>query len=372
MLYSCQQYRNQNKYLIKVLGNLELIHSASYLNTVISYTPGNDSPNFVQKRYYKELSNPYDTTIGSNFSYFDPFDTSVNFDWSDKMIVIDSFKLNTLPFRPVTPPFFNLTKSIIEYALETNDSISLKIESYGDSLLFSLVIYGGKQVEFFGKPYYIDNPYRPIDGESKYFIWISKSDDLPFKLRREMSYDIYEFICSDVKLNPNYPKVFAVSDYFPDDFTISYKRMQPFAQVNMQGKHAPDWTLHDAENKSFSLKDFNSKVLMIKFTGIGCGPCNASIPFIKKLVNEYKAKSFEFISIETWSNNPAVIKNYCNNNGLNFKYLISTNDVVRNYNAEAVPVFFIIDEKRVIRKVIRGYREGTTDQEIIKTLNELI
>jgi len=37
-----------------------------------------------------------------------------------------------------------------------------------------------------------------------------------------------------------------------------------------------------------------------------------------------------------------------------------------------VPAFSILDENRIIRKVILGYGEGTTDKEIRDAINELI
>jgi hypothetical protein len=55
-------------------------------------------------------------------------------DTNIKTFEIDSFKTNTLPFRPIGPPFFNYTKNIIKYALETNDSISTQLQDFGDSL----------------------------------------------------------------------------------------------------------------------------------------------------------------------------------------------------------------------------------------------
>ena len=44
-----------------------------------------------------------------------------------------------------------------------------------------------------------------------------------------------------------------------------------------------------------------------------------------------------------------------------------------NYCLEkAAPVFFILDEKRVIRKGFRGYGEGSTDKEIREAIKELL
>ena len=69
----------------------------------------------------------------------------------------------------------------------------------------------------------------------------------------------------------------------------------------LTGKKALDWILTDSENNSVALKDFKSKVLMIEFTGIGCGPCHSAIPFLKQLVTDYKITDFELTGIEAWS-----------------------------------------------------------------------
>jgi hypothetical protein len=50
----------------------------------------------------------------------------------------------------------------------------------------------------------------------------------------------------------------------------------------------------------------------------------------------------------------------------------STDDVTRRYQIQAVPVFYILDENRVIRKIVRGYGKETTDKEIREAIEELL
>jgi hypothetical protein len=87
---------------------------------------------------------------------------------------------------------------------------------------------------------------------------------------------------------------------------------------------------------------------------------------------KYKLKDFEFISIETWSKNIDGIKKYYNSNGLNYKFLLSNEEITKDYQIRGVPVFYILDENRVIRKIIWGYGKGTTDKEIKDAIDELI
>jgi thiol-disulfide isomerase/thioredoxin len=111
---------------------------------------------------------------------------------------------------------------------------------------------------------------------------------------------------------------------------------------------------------------------MIQFSGIGCGPCHMSIPFLKQLKTEFRNLDFEFVSIETWSDNIEGIKRYQKNNALNYMFLISNKEVSKNYQVEGVPAFYILDKDRVIRKIIVGYEKGTTDKEIKDVINDLI
>jgi thiol-disulfide isomerase/thioredoxin len=111
---------------------------------------------------------------------------------------------------------------------------------------------------------------------------------------------------------------------------------------------------------------------MIEFMGIGCAPCHSAIPFLKQLATEYSIKDFELVSIETWSQNSDALKRYKDNNKLNYTTLVSTNDLKKIYNAESVPVFYILDKERVIRKTIKGYGKETTAKEIRDAIKELM
>jgi thiol-disulfide isomerase/thioredoxin len=380
---SCKENISKDDYLRKVLTNLDQIKSATYFSTSSASAPG-DTLKFVTYKYYnKEYTNPSDTFIGSTFAWFLSEDTTKMYYFYDGLaqayidtemetVQIDSFQTNRLPFRPIGPPFFNYTKSIIKYALETKDSISTQLKDFGDSVLFSLAIYGDSQVEFFGKPVYNKNPYGTGEEISKYDIWIYKSNDLPCWYKRNLSHSTSWEATKNVKINNTSIEDFIPSNYFPPDYKIPGRGKGESIKIDLTGKIAPEWTLKDFDGNPVALKDLRSKILIIEFTGIGCGPCHASIPFLKSLMTDYKSEIFELVSIETWSKNIEGIKRYYINNNLNYKYLISSNEVVKDYQVRAVPTLFILDKDRVIRKVIEGYEKGTTDKEIRDIINDLI
>src|SRR5690606_20080321 len=197
--------------------------------------------------------------------------------------IIDSFMVRKLPFRPVATPFFNYTESIIRYILENNDSTSMEQIDKGTDIYLKLTIYEDRQVEFFGKAHYLPkNPFT-FDATSIYELWINKETNLPYKVRREMEQSISVISVSDYEFNKLNIENFMVSDYFPKDYEIREYGQKGIENLpnEMIGKKAADWTLQTVNNQDLSLSDLKSKVILLQFTSVSCGPCKASIPFLK-------------------------------------------------------------------------------------------
>lgn len=382
---ACKNDYTSPNYLKKVLNKLETIESATYNLIGENWFHGDTAALNINYSFVKEYDNPSDTTIGSKFVLLSQDDDSlIKFCYdgemralvysNEKRIVLDSFKVNPRPVRFLTPPFFNYAESIIRYSLETNDSILLNIEDLKDHVYMKLTVFEDKQVEFFGKPYHVPISQYSFDNTSMYEVWIDKINNLPYKVRREMSHNISVTICEDFELNKLDIIDFNASDYFPDDYNIEAYRLpgKRKKKSDLLGKEAQGWTLQSGDKSPYSLKDIDSKVAMIQFTSVVCGPCKASIPFLKELPSIYSKEDFDFVAIECSSSNTNVLVNYMNRNDFDYKFLLSTKEVLKNYSINSFPVFIILDENRVIRNVIYGYGKGSTDKKITAIINELI
>ncbi len=382
---SCKEDYTSIDYLKRVEKELKKIESATFWVHSEAWSPGGTEANFEYDRYVESYRNASDSTIGSSWAYFETEDKShLTFAYDGKMrtliyddvkgMVIDSFKVRKLPFRPLSPPFFNYTESIIKYILENNDSTVLVQKDLGEEVYLKLTIYEDRQVEFFGKACYIpQNPYI-LDRTSRYELWIDKKSNLPRKVRREMSHDISVRTVSDYEFNKLSIKDFVASDYFPKDYEIrQYGERKGKRQPNkLIGKKAPDWTLQNHEKKEISLTDLKSKVLMIQFTSVSCGPCRVSIPFLKELSTEYEKSDFDFVAIECSSKNTNVLKHYKQRHEFDYEFLLSTKEILKEYSISSFPVFFILDENRIVKKVIYGYGKEKTDKEIRALIAEMI
>lgn len=247
------------------------------------------------------------------------------------------------------------------------------MEDLGDAVHLKLEIFGKKPLEFFGKAYYYGFPFVFDDDFSRYDIWISKSNDLPYKVNREQPYEIYSRTCSNVELNKLDINDFVLTDFFQSDYkVVPYSIGKRTKKSNFLNKKAPDWILVDADNNTIALKNLKSKVLLLQFTSVSCGPCKASIPFLKQLQTEYVLEDFDFVAIETNTKNSNVLKNYQHRNRFDYKFLMSNKEVNKHYQVQAVPVFFILNENRIIRNVIHGYSKDSVDKQIRNAINELI
>ena len=384
---SCNTNHSSIDYLQKVLDNLEKIESATYFEYSESWQHGDTTAMSSFCRFVNEYNNPVDTAIGAAYVSFDCEDlTKMEFGYDGNMrvliyhdkagIVFDNFTARPLPFRPLSPPFFNYTKNIIHYTLTTKDSIDWSLMDFDDYYYLKLTIQEDKQVEFFGKAHYMpDNPYNFGETTSIYELWIAKSDNRPYKVRREMSHDISVSTCSKVEINKLSFDEFSIFDYLPFGYeTRAYgENNRENNTSNLIEKKAPLWILNDKDEQTVSLSEFNGKILLLQFTGIGCGPCQASIPFLKEIKEKYDKDKFDLIAIETWSRKPHSLQNYSEKNELNYNLLSGTDDVVKDYQTGgAAPVFFILDKEQNIKKIIRGYSEEGTRKEITEAISELL
>ena len=383
---SCKSKFDEKKYLTQILNNLEQVKSASYISISSNSFPFDTIPNpdLTMKFYFKEFDNPADTLLGFSRGIFYIQDTTkmygsaneyanIYIDYDTETIRIDSLRRS----RPFS--FFNGAKTIIKYALTTNDSILKEFHDFGDSLLFRLTIYSDKQVAlYFIKPLYYNEPTLP-SGEiseyviSKYDLWINKTTGLPYKRRVMFSHTTNWQELSDIQINKMDIKDFIPARYFPADYNIEIMGQGTITPPtdDLIGKTASDWTLSNYNNEQFALKNFTSKALLLQFSGIGCPPCHASLPFLNRLVDDYKDKSFELVRIECWNNNNDMIKSYISTNDIKYKFLKKDADIEKNYNILAVPTLFILDNNRVIQKVIRGY-STESEKEIRVAIEKLL
>lgn len=362
--------------LNKILANLNEIKSASYCNEYSSSIPDDTLLFKKGDRFVQMQINPADTFLGVSFLYSPTNnhtafnycynkDYFVDFDWKSKSVQIDT--LNDNPYRPI-PPFFMRAKTLIKYAINNMDSTEISYKYFQDSVEINFY-FKDKIVEALHlTPFVVKMPGKT----SHYVLWVDKKNNLPFKLTRNMPHETTSDVCSNLKINDKLEQIIDPIKLIPTDFSIKVKTNYRAAVKELKGQVAPDWKLKEIGGDSLSLKELKSKVLLLQFTGIGCGACHGSIPFLKELAIDNIYKDFKIISIETFSENLSKLQRYKRKNEFNYSYLVSKKKMKERYSVEAVPVFFILDENRIIRKVMSGFNPEKTKKEITETIEKLL
>ena len=106
---------------------------------------------------------------------------------------------------------------------------------------------------------------------------------------------------------------------------------------------------------------------------MSCGPCQAAVPFLKKLREDYAESDLQIISLDSWGTSYETMKLYQEKKQLNYPYIRASEQVLEAYKTGgAAPWFFLIDQTRFVRKAFSGYGEGITDVEIKKAIDELL
>lgn len=386
LLNSCSNVRNEKDYITKVYDNLNHIKNVSYNSTIEVWAPFDTLPSHTFYSFRKEFNNPSDSTIGASFVTMSKDKSQVNkvYDGNmtatifheNKSVLIDSFKLSrNTDFRPITAPFFNYAKSILRYALNTNDSVVYNYQDLDSLYYFKLTIYEDHQVEFFGKAYYMpQGSYDYGDRTSQYEIWIDKEIDLPIKIRREMSHNISVEYCNGVKVNELNTNELKAINYLPEEYEYREYGVdnQKIENSKLIGKLAPKWILKSDKNKVVSLDDLESKFLILQFTSVNCGACKLSVPFLNKLSALHNPNDVRILAIECSTKSLQALKHYRVKNEISYKLLHASKEVIENYSVKSYPTFYLLDENRKVVKVITGYKKGKTDIEIKKIINEHI
>lgn len=372
---SCQP-TDTKSYLKEVIANLETIKSASYQMEILNWFPGESTPRTNPPYHVEEYNNPADTTIGASFVRLDPqnnmrlesgYNGKVHLStFHDVMGVVENdFTYRKLPFRPIAAPFFNYTRNILQYITETTDSIDVKMVDEDSCYHLSLVIYENNQIEFFGKAHRIPEYPHIIDPTSRYEVWINKSNNLPFKYKRDMEQGANMEICISPTFNQLKLSDFNLHSYIPEGYEMrKYGEKKKKEEAHeLIGKQAPEWILPDINEEMVALYNLKDKVILLNFTGIGCGPCQMAIPFLKELKGQYSADDFELIAIESWSGSNSARTHYVKQKGINYSFLGADEKVLDDYHTgRAAPYFILLDEKRIVRKVFFGYNENNKNE----------
>ena len=116
------------------------------------------------------------------------------------------------------------------------------------------------------------------------------------------------------------------------------------------GKTAPGFALQDLKGKTYRLKDFKGKQVVIHFWATWCGVCKTNIPVLKWMASSYRTNPV-FLTVVQDSKNLKKILEIYRLRKLNYPVLLAQTSMLRNYRVSQFPTTYFIDRNgRVFSK----------------------
>jgi peroxiredoxin len=140
---------------------------------------------------------------------------------------------------------------------------------------------------------------------------------------------------------------------------------------DLMDRQAPDFMLSDIHGQRFYLNEHRGKVILLNFWSIHCVPCQAEMPQLERVWQEYKEKDVVFAGLCTDRGEEGYIDTWLKGLGITYTILLDKEQTVAGrYQVSAFPTTFLLDKDGIVRYYSVGYREG--DMEKLKGKLELM
>jgi peroxiredoxin len=135
----------------------------------------------------------------------------------------------------------------------------------------------------------------------------------------------------------------------------------PWGIDELVGKKAPEFTLKDMNEKTFSLSSIKGNVVLINFWATWCPPCRGEMPSLNKLYREFRDKGLIVVAVST-DRSATPVKDFLDKKPVDFPVLMdSDNKVSRQFKVFSLPTTFLLDRNGTIIHRYLGEEEWDSD-----------
>ncbi|MBI3165516.1 MAG: TlpA family protein disulfide reductase [Chloroflexi bacterium] len=122
------------------------------------------------------------------------------------------------------------------------------------------------------------------------------------------------------------------------------------------GFPAPDFSLKTPEGETYTLSDLRGSAVLVNMWATWCPPCQAEMPAIEKVYNEYRSEGFIVLAVDqTYQDNPLDLAPFIEEYNLTIPILLDeTGDTARAYQARSLPSSYFINRYGIITEIVIG------------------
>jgi thiol-disulfide isomerase/thioredoxin len=116
------------------------------------------------------------------------------------------------------------------------------------------------------------------------------------------------------------------------------------APPSMEGRPAPDFTLHDRKGNAVSLSDFRGKPVLISFWAVNCPPCRVKFPHVESLAERH-GQGLTVLLVNAWGEPHDLVDAYVAGKVAAGIVLYDGQDAARRYGIQGIPETVLVDAR---------------------------
>ena len=140
-----------------------------------------------------------------------------------------------------------------------------------------------------------------------------------------------------------------------------------------KGKDSFHFTAFDIKGKEYEQEDFLGKYIYIDCWATWCGPCKEEIPYLEKIIDEYKDKNIVFVSL-SFDNKKSDWENWMNTKETKGYQLYLEKEektkLAEFYKVRGIPRFILIDTEGKIYDV-QALRPSGNLRQVLDNMNNI-
>jgi len=112
--------------------------------------------------------------------------------------------------------------------------------------------------------------------------------------------------------------------------------------------NAPNFTLTDTDNDTFSLHDFRGNVVLLNMMATWCPACVQEISYLTDAQQHYGGNVI-ILSISVGGDSNEMLKNFKTEKGATWRFAVDTDNVLVKYEVDKIPKLVLIDKNENVR-----------------------